>query len=164
MKIINLVKHFIIILACVYLTSCADKEQAIKYKTLRTETDKLISQIDLVLKDQKVKYDSLHNIGNDYIAHRILTMDIDGVHNAIMETLDVQESMSKLKAHLESIKFHCTIIEKACSRFGYLLKGKRKIKRLHIKSIYDTNSQIIEITGGLTPKENILKYLPKKNQ
>ncbi len=164
MKTINLVKQTIFILACVYCTSCADKEQAIKYEALRIETDKLISQVDLVLKDQKIKYDSLHKIGDDYIAQRILTMDIKGVNDAIMETLDIQESMSKLKIYLESIKFHSTIIEKACSNFGYLFKGKGKIKRLHIKSIYETNSQIIAITGGLTAKEYIYKYLPKKNQ
>lgn len=143
-----------------HLTSCADKELAIKYKSLRIESDSLISQIDLVLLEQKNRYDSLNNIGDDYITHKIQSMDINGVNDALMESLDLQESMSKLKLHLESIKFYCTIIEKACSRFSYLFKRKGRIKQMYIKSIYDINSQIIGITGGLTAKEYVIKYLP----
>lgn len=154
------IKQIIFLMSFLYLVSCTDKEQAIKYKLLRIESDSLISQIDLVLLDQQNKYDSLKKIGDDYITHKILSMDISGVNDAIMESLDLQESMSKLKLHLESIKFYCTIIEKACSRFSYLFKRKGRIKQMYIKSIYDINSQIIGITGGLTAKEYVIKYLP----
>jgi len=161
MKTMNQLKSLLPIFLCIILTSCTDKEQSKKYQTLRIETTKLISQADLVLKDQKAKYDSLHNIGNDYVSHRIATMDIDGVNSAIMKTLDIQESVSKLKIYLESIKFHSSIIEKACTRFGYLFKGKRKIKSIHIKVIFDTNSEIYKITGGLPAKDFIYEYLPE---
>lgn len=158
-------KAFVLLisLSC-FITSCADKEQVQEYQTLRIATTKLISLSDLVIEDQKAKQDSLDKIGNDYVAHRITTMDIEGIHDATMNTIDIQSSMSKLKIYFESITFHCTIIEKASTRFGYLLKGKRKIKRIHSQIIYDINSKIIEITEGLTPKDFIYKYLPEKDK
>jgi hypothetical protein len=129
---------------------------------LKIEAINLIGQIDLIVKDQKVKYDSLNKIGDDYVSHRISTMDVDGVHKAIINTLDVQEAMNKLQLKLESIKLYSTILEKANTRFGYLLKSKGKIKDDYSKLLYDTNSEINDITEGLTAKAYIYKYLPEK--
>jgi len=162
MRTINLQQSIFSVILCIILTSCADEEQEKKYQTLRIETTKLISQVELVIKDQKAKFDSLNKIGEDYVSHRISTIDIDGVHKATMNTIDIQESMNILKIHLESIKFYCTIIEKACTRFGYFFKRKSKIKWTYSKLIYDTNIEINDITGGLTSKDFIYKYLPDK--
>jgi hypothetical protein len=151
-----------IIITCLVFWSCSDQDQVKKYQALKLETIKLIEQTNLVIKDQKVKFDSLNKIGDDYINHIIPTMDVDGVHRAIENTIDVQAAMTTLQLDLESIKLYSTILEKANTRFGYFLKRKGKIKTDYTKLILDTNSEINIETGGLTTKAFINKYLPEK--
>lgn len=160
MKALSQTLFFVVI--CMILTSCADEEQVKKYQTLKMESVKLIKQTDLIIKDQKVKFDSLNKIGDDYVAHLIPTMDVDGVHKSIINTIDVQEAMNKLQLDLESIKLYSSILEKANTRFGYFFKRKAKIKEDYSKFINDTNNEINDITGGLTAKGYIYKFLPEK--
>jgi len=164
MKTIDRFRCLSLISICLLSYSCADKEQAIKYQEMRIETTKLISQIDFIIQDQKVKFDSLNNLGNDYVMHRISEIDIDAVHKATINSIDLQESMTKLKLRLESINLYCTILEKANTRIGYLMKRRNKIKWDYSKLIYDTYNEISNITGGLTAQDYIYKYLPKENK
>jgi hypothetical protein len=146
----------------IFVVSCGDKAEVQKYKAMQIVSSQMISQCDVVINDQKVKYDSLNQIGSDFINHRISTMDVEGVHRAIINTIDVQSSMKKLRLELESVDLYSSILEKANTRFGYLLKGKSKATRLASKLLYDTNREIEDITGGLTTKAYIYKYLPIK--
>jgi hypothetical protein len=164
MKTVNKYLWLLICILSVTQISCADEEFGKKYQSMRIETSNLIKKANLVLSDQKAKYDSLQIVGNNIITFGITTVDVNKLHNATINTLDVQETMSKLKIYLESISFHCTIIEKASTRFGYLLKGKKKIKGLHSKFIDETNNQIIDLTGGLSAKDFVNKYLPEKQK
>ena len=143
------------------MVGCANKEEAQKYQLMASETAKLISQTELVIKDQRAKADSLRKIQNDYIVRHITTLDNYNLHNEIINTIDVESAMSSLQLKLGSIKLYSTILEKANKRFSYLFKGKRSIKRMYTKLIYDTNSEINDITGGLSAKEYIYKYIPK---
>jgi hypothetical protein len=160
MKLSNAFFSFLSISLLLFITACADKEMGNKYQTLRIETNKLLSQVDIIIKDQKVQYDSLNKVQTEFISRQLTIEDIKRLHNEILNTIDIQESMNKLKIYLESIRFNCTIIEKASTRFGYLFKRKGKIKKMYTKTIYDTNREIRDLTGGLAPKDYIKKYLP----
>jgi len=67
-----------------------------------------------------------------------------------------------LKVQLDNKDSNYSILEKANTRFGYLFKGKRSIKRQYVKRLYDKERDINQITGGLPAKEYIAKYLPEE--
>jgi len=162
MKLSNLYLVSLSFILLIIITSCSDKELYNKYQTIRIETTQQIAQIDIVIKDQKAQCDSLVKVQSEFISRRLTKEDINRLNNEIISTIDIQGSMNSLKTYLEVTKLNCTILEKASTRFGYLFKGKRKIKNMYSKNIYDTNREIRDITGGLAPKDYIKKYLPEK--
>jgi hypothetical protein len=144
------------------LVGCANNEEYQKYALLKQENAKLIKQANIAINYQKIKADSISNIIKAYFDVNIVT---DSLYKMFDERDDIWEAKSNLDLlktiELDEIDLCCSILEKANTRFGYLLQGKRRIKRMFVEQLYYTNSNINKYTDGLSAKDYISKYLPK---
>jgi uncharacterized protein (DUF305 family) len=148
----------------ILLAGCANKEEYQKCKKMRLETADLIAKTDLIIKEQQAKIDSMNKITIEWIASsgsRNNSVSMWGLENETHDAYNVKGAMSTIKIYLGSIYFHYGIIAKASTRFGYLFKGKQEIIKINRQVINEEISVINQVTGGLSAKEYIYKYLPK---
>ena len=146
----------------IFLIGCADKEEAQKYTLLIQENTKLMSLCDHISKDQQRVIDSLTKIQKDYMSSRNYT-DSSGIINyAIIDALKVRDNVIKLNSSLDTQVLNYFLLEKANRKFLYLTR--HAVINKYSDELFFINKEIIDITGGLTAKEYLNRYLPKKMQ
>ena len=150
----------LIILILALLASCGrDLEQAKRYSDIKSETDSLISQANLIINEQNVMYDSLVKIRNDIYKVNTQKYKSPELDKKITKVVEIESNIENVRKHLEAIKKFAENGEKATKR---LIFYKRKyITYATVIQVHDENIMIQEITDGLSAKEYISKFLAK---
>ena len=153
----------LIILILTLLASCGrDLEQAKRYSDIKSETDSLISQVILIINEQNVMYDSLVKIRNDIYKINAQKYKLPELDKKIIKAVEIKSNTENVRKHLEAIKKFAENGEKATKR---LIFYKRKYITYATEiQVHDENIMIQEITGGLSARKYISKYLPKEKK
>jgi hypothetical protein len=153
----------LIILILLILVGCGrDLEQAKRYSEMKSECDSLIAQADLIFKYQRAKADSLRKIRDDGLAVKISGNKLSRIEREITNAVTIESNIDMVRKHLEAIKTFAKVGEKVNKRIIYF---KRKyINYSTTIQVHDENIMIQEITDGLSAKQYISKYLPKKSK
>jgi hypothetical protein len=150
----------LIILILILFWGCGrDLEQAKRYSDMKSECDSLISQANLVIKEQKAKADSLRKIRDGVLAVKTQKYKLLELDRKITNAVEINSNIDNVRKHLEAIKTFAENGEKATKRIIYY---KRKyMTYATVIQVHDENILIQETTDGLTAKQYISKYLPK---
>ena len=151
------------ILILLLLAGCGrDLEQARKYSDMKLECDSLITQANLVLKEQEAKIDSLRKMRDGILAGETRKYTSSELDRKIINIVEIESKIKSVIKHLESIKIFAGNGKKATERIIYL---KRKyMTYATVIQVHDENIMIQEITNGLTAKQYISKYLSKESK
>ena len=151
------------ILIQILLAGCGrDLEQAKRYSEMKSECDSIISQADLIIKDQRAKADNLRKIRDDGLAAKMPVYKLSRIDKEITNVVTIESNIDMVRKHLEAIKTFAKVGEKVNNRIIYF---KRKyINYSTAIQVHDENIMIQEITDGLSAKQYISKYLPKKSK
>jgi len=144
------------------LVSCANKEEAQKYALLVQENSKLMSLCDYISNDQQNFIDSLQKIQNDYPSGRNFSDSSLAIADEIIDAIEVRDNVIKLKSKLDNQVLNYILLEKANEKFFYLTR--HAVINKYSDELFFINKEIIDITGGLTPKTYLNKYLPPSMQ
>jgi hypothetical protein len=153
------IKFYLLIL--ILLVSCGrDLEQAKRYSEMKSECDSIIAQTNIILKDQRAKSDSLRKIRDNAYSTKTPEYKLSRIEREITNTAKIESDVDAIRKHLEAIKLFAKIGEKVNTRMIYY-------KRTYVNysttiQVHDENVLIQDITDGLTAKQYISKYLPKK--
>jgi hypothetical protein len=152
-----------IILILVLFASCGrDLEQAERYSGIKSETDSLIAQANIVINEQKTKIDSLRKISKDISKVKSQKYKLPEIDRKITNAVEIESNIENIRKHLEAIKTFAENGEKATKRRIYY---KRKyMTYATVIQVHDENIKIQNITEGLSAKQYISKYLPKENK
>lgn len=144
-------------------SSCGrDLEQAKRYSDIKSETESLISQANLVINENKSVLDSLRKIRDDIYKVKAQKYKLPELDKKITKAVEIESNIEKVRKHLESIKKFAENGEKATKRIIYL---KRKyMTYATVIQLHDENIMIQEITDGLPAKEYISKFLSKEKK
>jgi len=150
----------LIILILILFASCGrDLEQGKRYSDIKSESDSLISQANLVINEKKAMTDSLRKIRDDIFKVKAQKYKLPEIDKKIAKAVEIESNIENVRKHLEAIKKFAENGEKATKR---LIFYKRKyITYATVIQVHDENIMIQEITKGLSAKEYISKYLPK---
>ena len=153
----------LIILILTLFASCGrDLEQTKRYSDIKSETDSLISQANLIINEQNVMYDSLVKIRNDIYKVNTQKYKSPELDKKITKAVEIKSNIENVRKHLEAIKKFAENGEKATRR---LIFYKRKyITYATVIQVHDENIMIQEITNGLSTKKYLSKYLPKEKK
>src|ERR1035437_2094448 len=153
----------LIILILVLLASCGrDLEQAKRYSVIKSETDSLITQANLIINEQKAMNDSLVKIKDEIYKNKTQKYKLPELDTKVTKTVDIKTNIENVRKHLESIKKFAENGEKATKR---LIFYKRKYITYATEiQLHDENIMIQEITNGLSTKKHLSKYLPKEKK
>jgi hypothetical protein len=120
------------------------------------DNNKLISQAENVIEKQKVIVEMGRLIKSDKATYSTIRKNVD-YENAV----NVKAKVEILKADLNTINGFYNVLIKAHSK---RLRTKQDIINDADKKILNTKNNMLNVTGGLSPKEFIYKYLPKELQ
>ena len=153
----------LIILILTLFANCGrDLEQTKRYSDIKSETDSLISQANLIINEQNVMYDSLVKIRNDIYKVNTQKYKSPELDKKITKAVEIKSNIENVRKHLEAIKKFAENGEKATKR---LIFYKRKYITYATEiQVHDENIMIQEITGGLSSRKYIFKYLPKEKK
>jgi hypothetical protein len=153
----------LIILILVLLASCGrDLEQAKRYSDIKSETDSLITQANLVINEQKAMTDSLAKIRDNIFKTNTQNNKLPELDKRIIKIAEIKMNVENVRKHLESIKKFADNGERATKRLIYY---KRKYITYATEiQVHDENIMIQEITNGLSAKKYLSKYLPKEKK
>lgn len=153
----------LIILILTLFVSCGrDLEQAKKYSDMKSESDSLISQANLVINEQKAMSDSLHKIRDSIYKVKTQKYMLPELDKKITKAVEIESNIENVRKHLLAIKKFAENGEKATKRLIFL---KRKyITYATVIQVHDENIMIQEITNGLSAKQYISKYLFKQKK
>jgi hypothetical protein len=153
----------IIILILTLFVSCGrDLEQAKQYSDMKSDTDSLISQANLVINEQKAMTDSLRKIRDGIYKAKTQKYMLPELDKKITKSVEIESNIENVRKHLLAIKIFAENGEKATKR---LIFYKRKyITYATAIQVHDENIMIQEITNGLSAKQYISKYLPKEKK
>jgi hypothetical protein len=153
----------LIILILTLFASCGrDLEQAKRYFDIKSETDSLISQSNLIINEQNVMYDSLVKIRNDVYKSNTKKYKLPELDKKITKAVEIKSNIENVRKHLEAIKKFAENGEKATKR---LIFYKRKYITYATEiQVHDENIMIQEITSGLSARKYISNYLPKEKK
>ncbi|TAL75038.1 MAG: hypothetical protein EPN88_03500 [Bacteroidetes bacterium] len=151
----------LIILILILFASCGrDLEQAKRYADIKSETDSLIAQANLVITVQKTNIENLRKISDDISKANAQKNKLSEIDRKITNAVEIESNIEKVRNHLEAIKKFAENGEKATKRLIYY---KRKyMTYATVIQVHDENIMIQEITDGLSAKQYISKYLPKE--
>lgn len=155
-------KLFIASVLFIFLIGCADKEEAHKYALLIQENAKLISRCDHISMDRQRIIDSLTKIQKDYTLVPNYVDSSLTVNNEINDALKVRDNVIMLKSSLDTQVLNYILLEKANRKFLYLTR--HAVINKYSDELFFINKEITDITGGLTVKEYLNRYLPEKMQ
>jgi len=149
-----------IILILVLLASCGrDLEQAKRYSDIKSETDSLITQANLIINEQKAMTDSLVKIRDEIYKNKTQKYKLPELDKKVTKAVEIEANIENVKKHLEAIKKFAANGEKATKR---LIFYKRKYITYATEiQVHDENVMIQEITNGLSTRKYIIMYLPK---
>ena len=129
---------------------------------MKPECDSLIAQATLIIKDQRAKADNLRKIRDEGLKAKMPEYKLSRIDNEITDVVTIESNFDKVRKHLEAIKSFANGGERVNKRIIYF---KRKyINYSTIIQVHDENIMIQEITDGLSAKQYISKYLPKKSK
>jgi hypothetical protein len=153
----------LIILILALLTSCGrDLEQAKRYSDIKSETDSLITQANIIINAQKAMNDSLVKIRDDIYKDKTLKYKLPELDKRVTKTVEIKSNLENVRKHLEAIKKFAEKGEKATKS---LIFYKRKYITYATEiQVHDENIMIQEITNGLSTKKYLSKYLPKEKK
>jgi hypothetical protein len=153
----------LIILILVLLSSCGrDLEQAKRYSEIKSETDSLITQANIIINAQKAMNDSLVKIRDDIYKDKTLKYKLPELDKRVTKTVEIKSNLENVRKHLEAIKKFAEKGEKATKS---LIFYKRKYITYATEiQVHDENIMIQEITNGLSTKKYLSKYLPKEKK
>jgi len=153
----------LIILILIISTGCGrDLEQAKRYSDIKSETDSLITQANIIINAQKAMNDSLVKIRDDIYKSITLKNKLPEIDKKVTKTLEIKSNLENVRKHLEAIKKFAEKGEKATKS---LIFYKRKYITYATEiQMHDENIMIQEITNGLSARKYITMYLPKENK
>ena len=153
----------LIILILVLLASCGrDLEQAKRYSDIKSESDSLITQANLVINEQKAMTDSLAKIRDNIFKTNTQNYKLPDLDKKILKIAEIKMNVENVRKHLESITKFAVNGERATKR---LIFYKRKYITYATEiQVHDENIMIQEITNGLSTKKYLSKYLPKEKK
>jgi hypothetical protein len=153
----------LIILILVLLASCGrDLEQAKRYSDIKSETDSLITQTNLIINEQQAMTDSLVKIRDDINKNKTQKYKLAELDKKVTMILEIKTNIENVRKHLESIKKFADNGERATKR---LIFYKRKYITYATEiQLHDENIMIQEITNGLSTNKYLSKYLPKEKK
>jgi hypothetical protein len=153
----------LIILILVLLSSCGrDLEQAKRYSEIKSETDSLIMQANIIINAQKAMNDSLVKIRDDIYKNKTLKYSLPEIDKKVTKTVEIKSNLENVRKHLEAIKKFAEKGEKATKS---LIFYKRKYITYATEiQVHDENIMIQEITNGLSARKYITMYLPKEKK
>ena len=129
---------------------------------MKSECDSAIVQANLIIRDQKAKADSLRKIRDDGLKVKMPEYKLSRIDKEITNVVTIASNIDMIKKHLEAIKTFAKVGEKVNNRMIYY-------KRTYINysttiQVHDENIMIQEITDGLSVKQYIARYLPKRSK
>jgi hypothetical protein len=153
----------LIILILALLSSCGrDLEEAKRYSDIKSETDSLIIQANLIINVQQALNDSLVKIRNDIYKDKTQKYKLPELDKKVMKSVEIKTNLENVRKHLESIKKFAEKGEKATKS---LIFYKRKyITYATDIQVHDENMMIQEITNGLSARKYLITYLPKEKK
>jgi hypothetical protein len=139
-----------------------DTDQAKRYTDMKSECDSTIAEADLIIKDQKAKADSLRKIRDNGLKAKMPEYKLSRLDKEITNAVTIASNIDQIRKHLEAIKTFAKIGEKVNSKLIYY-------KRTYVNysttiQVHDENIMIQEITEGLSAKQYIARYLPKRSK
>ena len=151
------------ILILALLSSCGrDLEQAKRYSDIKSETDSLMTQANLIINAQKAMNDSLVKIRDDIYKDKTQKYKLPDLDKKVTKAVEIKTNIENVRKHLESIKKFAENGERATKR---LIFYKRKYITYATEiQLHDENIMIQEITNGLSTKKYLSKYLPKEKK
>jgi hypothetical protein len=151
------------ILILALLSSCGrDLEQAKRYSDIKSETDSLITQANLIINAQKAMNDSLVKIRDDVYKEKTHKYKLPELDKKVTKTVEIKTNLENVRKHLEAIKKFAEKGEKATKS---LIFYKRKYITYATEiQVHDENIMIQEITNGLSARKYIKMYLPKEKK
>ena len=153
----------LIILILALLTSCGrDLEQAKRYSDIKSETDSLITQANLIINVQKAMTDSLVKIRDNIYKENTQKFKLPELDKKVTKVVEFKTNLENVRKHLEAIKKFAEKGEKATKS---LIFYKRKYITYATEiQVHDENIMIQEITNGLSARKYIKMYLPKEKK
>jgi hypothetical protein len=153
----------LIILILALLTSCGrDLEQAKRYSDIKSETDSLITQANLIINVQKAMTDSLVKIRDNIYKDKTQKYKLPELDKKVTKVVEFKTNLENVRKHLEAIKKFAEKGEKATKS---LIFYKRKYITYATEiQVHDENIMIQEITNGLSARKYIKMYLPKEKK
>ena len=153
----------LIILILALLTSCGrDLEQAKRYSDIKSETDSLITQANLIINVQKAMTDSLVKIRDNIYKDKTQKYKLPELDKKVTKVVEFKTNLENVRKHLESIKKFADNGERATKK---LIFYKRKYITYATEiQVHDENIMIQEITNGLSARKYIKMYLPKEKK
>ena len=150
---------FVLMILTVLAGCGRDLDQAKRYTEMKTECDSTIAQCNLIIKDQKVKADSLRKIRDKGLKVKMPDYKLSRIDKEITYAVTITSNIEMIRKHFEAIKTFAKVGETVNKRMIYY-------KRTYVNysttiQVHDENIMIQEITDGLSAKQYIAKYLPK---
>jgi phage-related minor tail protein len=145
------------------LSSCGrDLEQAKRYSDIKSETDSLITQANLIINVQKAMTDSLVKIRDNIYKDKTQKFKLPELDKKVTKVVEFKTNLENVRKHLEAIKKFAEKGEKATKS---LIFYKRKYITYATEiQVHDENIMIQEITNGLSARKYIKMYLPKEKK
>ena len=158
----SLHRLFVLIILSVLVCCGRDLDQAKRYSEMKSESDSVIAQANLIIKDQKAKADSLRKIRDEGLKAKLPEFKLSRIDKEITSIVTIESNIEMIKKHLEAIKTFAKVGETVNKRMIYY-------KRTYVNysttiQVHDENIMIQEITEGLSAKKYIAKYLPKESK
>ena len=105
------------ILIIALLSSCGrDLEQAKRYSDIKSETDSLITQANLIINAQKAMNDSLVKIRDDIYKDKTQKYKLPDLDKKVTKAVEIKTNIENVRKHLESIKKFAENGERATKR------------------------------------------------
>jgi hypothetical protein len=153
----------LIILILALLTSCGrDLEQAKRYSDIKSETDSLITQANLIINVQKAMTDSLVKIRDNIYKENTQKFKLPELDKKVTKVVEFKTNLENVRKHLEAIKKFAEKGEKATK--SIIFYKRKYITYATEIQVHDENIMIQEITNGLSARKYIKMYLPKEKK
>jgi hypothetical protein len=153
----------LIILILALLTSCGrDLEQAKRYSDIKSETDSLITQANLIINVQKAMTDSLVKIRDNIYKENTQKFKLPELDKKVTKVVEFKTNLENVRKHLEAIKKFAEKGEKATK--SIIFYKRKYITYATEIQLHDENIMIQEITNGLSTKKYLSKYLPREKK
>jgi hypothetical protein len=162
-KIMKKITTGLIILISALFAGCGrDLEQAKRYSDIKSETDSLISQANLIINEQRAMTDSLVKKRDDIYKNKTQKNKLPELDKKVTKAVEIATNIENVRKHLEAIKKFAENGEKATKRL--IFYKRRYITYATEIQVHDENIMIQEITNGLSARKYIKMYLPKEKK